>query len=104
VFKVNKDRIIIAVLLLAIVIIGGLYTRERWRSNNYRGVSCIDCFRMTNYLRRAGSPLYAEDPHGGFFYGETVEELALELMSVSFWMCEACAHLMAEQLLNPPDS
>jgi len=122
----NQKRkwIIVAsiIVLLLIVSVGGFYAHmqrnnyygesageltpmpngfnARMQHTDYYDVNCIDCFRMTNYLYRTGQHMTSEEIIR--FRGETVEELAKEIMQSSLWMCESCAYMTAEAMLSFP--
>ena len=88
-------------MILAVVVVG-IYAINHY--NNYRGVSCIDCFRRTNYLINTGQlnpEQYLWEEERIILDGETIEEMALQLMDSMPWMCETCAYRSAENMLNP---
>jgi len=81
--------------LIFTILVGGIYTRAHL--NNYRGVSCIDCFNMTNYLHSTNQRLLSEEFSP--LYGDTIEELSIQLMDWAYWKCENCARIMASEFL-----
>jgi len=94
----KRKWVIVIMLNIFILVVGGFYIRH---VNNYRGVTCMDCFRMTNYLHDTGHSLWPEESHDNFYTSETVEELAYEFMDAHPWLCERCAYSQAKEFLYP---
>jgi len=100
VLKIKKHKWIIVIMLnIVILALGGFYIRHL---HNHRGVTCMDCFRMTNYLYNTEQPRWPEEEEShNIFENDTVEGLAHELRRISPWKCESCAYRHAKELMYP---